>query len=60
MVDAGGIANNQHAPSAPLTPVDTGLGCAKLTLPLLQEKNETAKGLYDKQYGTRPPVLDSE
>ena len=42
MVDAGGIANSQQAPSAPLTPVYTGLGWAKL--PLLQEKNETTKG----------------
>ena len=39
---------------------DAQIERAKLTLPLLREKNETAKGLYDKQYGTRPPVLDSE
>jgi hemolysin D len=39
---------------------DAQIERAQLTLPLLQEKNETAKGLYDKQYGTRPPVLDSE
>jgi hemolysin D len=39
---------------------DAQIERAKLTLPLLQEKNNTAKGLYDKQYGTRPPVLDSE
>ncbi|MGJ4950079.1 HlyD family type I secretion periplasmic adaptor subunit [Bradyrhizobium sp. HKCCYLS20291] len=39
---------------------DAAIERARLTLPLLQEKNETAKGLYDKQYGTRPPVLDSE
>jgi len=39
---------------------DAQIERARLTLPLLQEKNETAKGLYDKQYGTRPPVLDSE
>jgi HlyD family type I secretion membrane fusion protein len=39
---------------------DAQIERAQLTLPLLQEKNETAKGLYDKQYGTRPPVLESE
>jgi hemolysin D len=39
---------------------DAQIERAQLTLPLLEEKNETAKGLYDKQYGTRPPVLDSE
>jgi hemolysin D len=39
---------------------DAQIERAQLTLPLLQEKNETAKGLYDKQYGTRPPVLNSE
>jgi membrane fusion protein, hemolysin D len=39
---------------------DVQIERAQLTLPLLQEKNDTAKGLYDKQYGTRPPVLDSE
>lgn len=33
---------------------------AKATLPLLEEKNATAKTLYDKQFGARPPVLDSE
>ena len=31
---------------------DAQIERAELTLPLLQEKNETAKGLYDKQYGT--------
>lgn len=30
------------------------------TLPLLEEKNATAKTLYAKQAGARPPVLDSE
>lgn len=39
---------------------DAQIERARLTLPLLQEKNETAKGLYDKKFGTRPPVLDSE
>ncbi len=39
---------------------DAQIERAQLTLPLLEEKNETAKGLYEKQYGTRPPVLDSE
>jgi hemolysin D len=39
---------------------DAQIERAKLTLPLLEEKNETARTLYDKKYGTRPPVLDSE
>jgi hemolysin D len=39
---------------------DAQIERAQLTLPLLQEKNETAKGLYEKKFGTRPPVLDSE
>jgi hemolysin D len=39
---------------------DAQIERARLTLPLLQEKNETAKGLYEKKFGTRPPVLDSE
>jgi hemolysin D len=39
---------------------DAQIERARLTLPLLLEKNETAKGLYDKKFGTRPPVLDSE
>jgi hemolysin D len=46
--------------NAELQSNDAQIERAQLTLPLLQEKNETAKGLYDKQYGTRPPVLDSE
>ncbi len=33
---------------------------ARLTIPLLAEKHETAKGLYEKRYGARPPVLDSQ
>lgn len=39
---------------------DAQIERARLTLPLLQEKNEVAKGLYEKGYGARPPVLDSE
>jgi hemolysin D len=39
---------------------DAQIERARLTLPLLQEKNETAKGLYEKKFGTRPPVFDSE
>jgi len=39
---------------------DAQIERARLTLPLLQEKNETARGLYDKKFGTRPPVLESE
>jgi hemolysin D len=45
---------------AALTSNDAAIERARLTLPLLEEKNRTAQGLYDKQYGTRPPVLDSE
>jgi hemolysin D len=45
---------------AALVSNDAAIERARLTLPLLQEKNDTAKGLYDKKYGTRPPVLDSE
>ena len=45
---------------AALTSNDAQIERAKLTIPLLEEKSETAKGLYDKKYGTRPPVLDSE
>ena len=33
---------------------------ARNTLPLIEEKNATARSLYDKKYGARAPVLDSE
>ncbi|HKA80413.1 MAG TPA: HlyD family type I secretion periplasmic adaptor subunit, partial [Xanthobacteraceae bacterium] len=33
---------------------------ARLTIPLIAEKHETAKGLYDKRIGARPPVLDTQ
>jgi HlyD family type I secretion membrane fusion protein len=39
---------------------DAQIERARLTLPLLQEKNETARTLFDKKFGTRPPVLESE
>jgi hemolysin D len=39
---------------------DAQIERARLTLPLLEEKNKTAKTLYEKGSGTRPPVLDSE
>jgi hemolysin D len=39
---------------------DAQIERARLTLPLLEEKNQTAKTLYEKGSGTRPPVLDSE
>ncbi|NEV00779.1 HlyD family type I secretion periplasmic adaptor subunit [Bradyrhizobium uaiense] len=39
---------------------DAQIERAKLILPLLEEKNKTAKALYEKGNGTRPPVLDSE
>ncbi len=29
-------------------------------LPLLQDRYDTAKGLYDKRFGPKPPVLDAE
>jgi hemolysin D len=32
----------------------------RLTLPLIEEKHATAKGLYDKGIGARPPVLESQ
>jgi membrane fusion protein, hemolysin D len=39
---------------------DAQIERAQLILPLLEEKNKTAKTLYEKGSGTRPPVLDSE
>jgi membrane fusion protein, hemolysin D len=39
---------------------DAQIERARLTLPLLEEKNKTAKTLYEKGSGTRPPVLESE
>jgi hemolysin D len=33
---------------------------ADATIPIIEEKHATAKGLYDKKYGARPPVLDAE
>jgi hemolysin D len=33
---------------------------ARLIIPLIAEKHETAKGLYDKRIGARPPVLDTQ
>ena len=39
---------------------DAQIERARLTLPLLKEKNDTARTLYDKKFGTRPPVLESE
>src|SRR5262245_8987122 len=33
---------------------------ARLTIPLLEEKHETAKGLFDRRIGARPPVLESQ
>jgi hemolysin D len=32
----------------------------RLSVPLLEEKHATAKGLYDKGIGARPPVLESQ
>jgi hemolysin D len=39
---------------------DAQIERAELTIPLLQEKNDVAKGLYQKGYGAKPPVLESE
>jgi hemolysin D len=33
---------------------------ASATIPLIEEKHATAKGLYEKKYGARPPVLEAE
>src|SRR5262245_25686792 len=33
---------------------------AQLTIPLIAEKHETARTLYDKRIGARPPVLDTQ
>jgi hemolysin D len=33
---------------------------ADATIPIIEEKHATAKGLYEKKYGARPPVLDAE
>jgi hemolysin D len=46
--------------TAALEANDAQIERARLTLPLLQEKNDVAKGLFEKGYGPRPPVLDSE
>jgi hypothetical protein len=36
--------------------IDRVIERAQLILPLLEEKNKTAKTLYEKGSGTRPPV----
>jgi hemolysin D len=46
--------------AAALESNDAQIERARLTIPLLEEKHETALGLYDKRYGARPPVLESE
>ncbi|MBR1137944.1 MULTISPECIES: HlyD family type I secretion periplasmic adaptor subunit [Bradyrhizobium] len=46
--------------SAALEANDAQIERARLTIPLLQEKNDVAKGLFEKGYGPRPPVLESE
>jgi hemolysin D len=46
--------------AAALETNDAQIERAKLTIPLLEEKHETAQGLYDKRYGARPPVLESQ
>src|SRR5262245_29455016 len=33
---------------------------ARLTIPLITEKHDTARTLYDKRIGARPPVLDTQ
>jgi hemolysin D len=56
---AGYIADIAQKAAA-LEANDAQIERAQLTIPLLAEKHETAKGLYDKRYGPRAPVLDSE
>jgi hemolysin D len=46
--------------TAALQANDAQIERAQLTIPLLQEKNDVAKGLYQKGYGAKPPVLESE
>jgi hemolysin D len=46
--------------TAALEANDAQIERAELTIPLLQEKNDVAKGLYQKGYGAKPPVLESE
>ena len=46
--------------TAALDANDAQIERAQLTIPLLQEKNDVAKGLYQKGYGAKPPVLESE
>src|SRR5579864_1233868 len=41
---------------AALAANDAQIERARLTIPLLQEKNDVARGLYEKGYGPRPPV----
>jgi hemolysin D len=60
LATAAGFEADMAQKDAALESNDAQIERAQLTLPLLQEKNETAKGLYDKKFGTRPPVLDSE
>lgn len=45
--------------TAALEANDAQIERVRLTIPLLQEKNDVAKRLYEKGYGARPPVLDS-
>ena len=46
--------------AAALASNDAQIERARLTIPLIEEKNATARGLYDKRFGARAPVLDSE
>jgi hemolysin D len=39
---------------------DSQIERAKTVLPLLTEKFETASGLFDKKFGTRAPMLDTQ
>jgi hemolysin D len=55
-----GLEADMAQKEAALQSNDAQIERARLTLPLLKEKNETAKTLYDKKFGTRPPVLESE
>ncbi|WP_076858866.1 HlyD family type I secretion periplasmic adaptor subunit [Bradyrhizobium mercantei] len=55
-----GLTAEMAQKDASLQSNDAQIERAKLILPLLEEKNKTAKALYEKGNGTRPPVLDSE
>ncbi|MEA2881082.1 MAG: rane fusion protein hemolysin [Bradyrhizobium sp.] len=60
LATAAGLEADIAQKEAALQSNDAQIERARLTLPLLKEKNDTARTLYDKKFGTRPPVLESE